>query len=94
MGTLWQDTRYGFRMLTRNPGLALVVALTMAVGIGATTAMFSVVNAVLLRPLPLQDVDRLVMIWETNRKKPDDLGGVERRAKRAYLACCLLAYSV
>ena len=76
MRTLWQDIRYGVRVLARNPGIAVVVILTMAVGIGATTAMFSVVNAVLLRPLPLKDVDRLVMIWETNKEKPDDLRGV------------------
>ncbi len=76
MKTLWQDLRHGFRILARNPGFAVVVGLTMAVGIGATTAMFSVVNAVLLRPLPVKDVDRLVLMWETNREKPNELGGV------------------
>ncbi len=76
MTTLWQDIRYGLRMLARNPGFAAVVGLTMAVGIGATTAMFSVLDAVLLRPLPLPDVGRLAMIWETDREKPDKLGGV------------------
>jgi predicted permease len=73
MRTLGQDIRYGLRMLARNPGFALVVGLTMAMGIGATTAMFAVVNGVLLRPLPFPNVDRLVMVWETDRSRPDRL---------------------
>jgi putative ABC transport system permease protein len=68
MGALWQDVRYGFRMFARTPGFTAVVVLTMALGIGGTTGIFSVVNAVLLRPMHFRDVNRLVMIWEQEKK--------------------------
>ncbi len=75
METLWNDARYGARLLARTPGFALVSILTLALGLGANTAIFSVVNALLIKPLPLPDSERLV-----------SLSGLDSKGRQQYIS--------
>src|SRR5207247_11460624 len=69
------DLKFAFRQLLKNPGFTAVAVLTLALGIGANTALFSVVNGVLLRPLPFQEQERLVTLWESSSAQ-----GIEQQA--------------
>src|SRR5713226_9211755 len=75
METLMKDLRFGIRMMTRSPGFTLVAIITIALGIGANTAIFSVVDAVLLRSLPYPDAGRLVMLWSTMQSQGVPISG-------------------
>src|SRR5215210_6068280 len=65
MENILKDIRYGIRGLLRQPGFTVIAVATLAVSIGANTAIFSVVNATLLRPLPFKDPNQLIMVWQT-----------------------------
>ena len=73
MGAFLQDTRYGFRNLLRTPGFTIVAMLTLALGIGANTTIFSVMNNTLLKPLPFREVGRVMLLWETFGPGPDNI---------------------
>ena len=69
-----RDLRFALRRLARTPGFVAAAVTCLALGIGANTAIFSVINAVLLRPLPFPDANRLVFLWNTHNGKPEPLG--------------------
>jgi len=72
MSEMVRELRYGLKALARQPAVSLVVVLTLALGIGANTALFSVVDALLLRPFPIPDIERLVQVWETLPERAED----------------------
>jgi putative ABC transport system permease protein len=76
---MWQDIRFGLRVWARQPGLTLVVLLTLALGIGVNTALFSVINAVLLRPLAFPEPERLVRVWGVDGPRAKQAGDAGRK---------------
>jgi putative ABC transport system permease protein len=93
METIFKDIRYGLRSLVKHPGFTAIAVITLALGIGANTAIFSVVNAVLLRPLPFDDPERIVWLWDTMPQLataptslPDFLGWKEQNRSFEHLA--------
>jgi putative ABC transport system permease protein len=75
MEMIWQDIKHALRTLRNKPSFTAVTVLTLAIGIGGTTAIFGAVNAVLLRPLPFPEPDQLVRVYKTSLKMPDNIGG-------------------
>jgi putative ABC transport system permease protein len=99
MQTLWQDLRFGARMLWKQPGFTLIAVITLALGIGANTAIFGVVNAVLLQPLPFAEPGRLVWVWGNirnggNRASVSPLDYLDYRAQNTTFEQFAAAFSI
>jgi putative ABC transport system permease protein len=84
MNKLFQDLRYGARIMLKQPAFTLVAVITLALGIGANTAIFSLVNSILLRPLPFRDPDRVVRLIQASPKLGLDTWGVSQANYAAY----------
>ena len=84
MSTLFQDLRYGARILLKQPAFTLVAVITLALGIGANTAIFSLVNSILLRPLPFREPDRVVRLIQASPELGLDTWGVSQADFAAY----------
>jgi len=84
MTTIWQDVIYGFRMLAKRPGFTIAAAVSLALGIGANTVVFSLISGTLLRPLPFPDPDKMVVIWSTPLNRPDQRNSVNVSSYFAY----------
>ncbi len=98
MQTLWQDLRHGARMLLKNPGFTVIAVFTLALGIGANVAIFSVVNAVLIQPLPFAEPDRMVWVWGNirnggNRASVSPLDYLDYRAQNTTFEQFATTYS-
>src|SRR5215470_4878659 len=86
MRTFWQDARFGARMLVKKPGFTLIAVITLGLGIGAVTAIFSVVDTVLLRPLPYKEPERIALIEQYFPKLDSHFGGVSAPEMLDYIA--------
>src|SRR5262249_45913787 len=86
MQTFWQDVSYGARMLVKRPGFTLIAVITLALGIGANAAIFSVVDAVLLRPLPYKEPERIALVQQHMPKLGWYFGGVSAPELLDYVA--------